>query len=56
MPADWKFWLDYLQENEAVDYVAINCQTGYKRGSEAAKQFDKLKLYRKSLVEGYLSS
>ncbi|QDV85584.1 hypothetical protein TBK1r_45980 [Stieleria magnilauensis] len=30
MPADWKFWSDYLSDNSEVDHVAFNFQTGYR--------------------------
>jgi hypothetical protein len=52
MPADWRFWLDYLRENEAVDYVAINCQTGYKRGSEGRKAIRQIESLQEKLGRG----
>ena len=30
MPADWRFWSDYLSDNSEVDHVAFNFQTGYR--------------------------
>jgi hypothetical protein len=45
MPADWKFWTDYLSDNSEVNHVAFNFQTGYrnfKQGMIALRAIEKM--------------
>jgi hypothetical protein len=37
MPGDWSFWKDYLRSNTSVRQVAVEFQTGNKRGAEGTK-------------------
>lgn len=37
MPADWRFWKSYLNDNPQLRYIALNCQTGYKTPTEGQK-------------------
>lgn len=37
MPGDWSFWKDYLRSNPSIRQVAVEFQTGNKRGAEGTK-------------------
>jgi hypothetical protein len=37
MPGDWSFWKDYLRENSSIRQVAVEFQTGNKRGADGTK-------------------
>jgi len=37
MPGDWSFWKDYLRSNASIRQVAVEFQTGNKRGAEGTK-------------------
>lgn len=49
MPGDWSFWKDYLRSNTSVRQVAVEFQTGNKRGVEGTKAVLKLSMLRDQL-------
>jgi Domain of unknown function (DUF4417) len=42
MPGDWSFWKDYLRSNPSIRHVAVEFQTGNKRGAEGTKAVRRL--------------
>ena len=49
MPADWRFWANYLRSNEGIRYVAVEFQTGNRTGVEGQKVVNKLAELRKQI-------
>ena len=49
MPGDWSFWKDYLRSNTSVRQVAVEFQTGNKRGAEGTKAVLRLSRLRDQL-------
>jgi hypothetical protein len=42
MPADWRFWADFLRDNPSLRHIALNCQTGYKNPKEGRKAITRI--------------
>src|SRR5207248_2889493 len=42
MPGDWLFWRDFLRKNATIRHVAVEFQTGNKRGAEGTKVVQRL--------------
>lgn len=42
MPADWRFWANFLRNNSTLRHVALNCQTGYKSPKEGCKAISEI--------------
>jgi Domain of unknown function (DUF4417) len=42
MPGDWSFWKDFLRSNATIRHVAVEFQTGNKRGDEGTKIVQRL--------------
>ena len=49
MPADWQFWLRFLEATPGVKYVAKEFQTGNKSVSEGRKAIDRMSQLQDSL-------
>jgi hypothetical protein len=49
MPGDWSFWKDYLRANGSVRQLAVEFQTGNKRGAEGTKAVLRLSRLRDQL-------
>ena len=49
MPGDWTFWLHFLRTNPTIRQVAVEFQTGNKRGAEGTKAVQRLARLRDDL-------
>lgn len=52
MPADWRFWANYLRSNEGIRYVAVEFQTGNRTGMEGKKVIDNMVELRERIGRG----
>ena len=49
MPGDWVFWKDFLRSNASIRHVAVEFQTGNKRGIQGTKAILRLSRLRDEL-------
>lgn len=52
MPGDWSFWKDFLRSNPTIRHVAVEFQTGNKRGVEGTKAVQRLSRLQIELGRG----
>lgn len=52
MPADWKFWLSFLQSNAQLRHVALNFQTGYRTPAQGRQAIDRVVEIQQAIGRG----